>query len=91
VTVQHDGFFAKPSDGKGDLRDSASLRVSVLPDQDGPAVSVSMIPGAVVGGRVSGIDGRAVSSVTVQALTQSIENGVSKTKMGYNLFQTSLF
>jgi hypothetical protein len=81
VTVQHDGFFAKPPDGKGDLRDSASLRVTVLPDQEGQALSVSMIPGAVVGGRVSGMDGRAVSSVNVQALTQYMENGVTKTKL----------
>src|SRR5215471_3857187 len=70
VTVQHDGFLAKPPDGKADLRDSASVHVSDLPDQDGQPVSVSMIPGAVVGGRVSGIDGRAVSSVNVQAVAQ---------------------
>src|SRR5215471_19924259 len=39
VTVQRDGFFGKPPEGKTDMRDAVAVPVSVPSDQDGPEVS----------------------------------------------------
>jgi hypothetical protein len=80
VTVQHDGFFAKTPDTKGNIRDSVSVPVTIAIDQDGSEISVPMLSGAVVAGRVYGVDGQAVPRVTVQAYTQYTEAGVQKLK-----------
>lgn len=80
VNVQHDGFFAEAPDSKGNIRDSVSIPVTVAADKDGSEISFSMIAGAVIGGRVFGIDGQAVPRVTVQAFTQYTESGVQKLK-----------
>jgi hypothetical protein len=80
VTVQHDGFFAKAPDAKGNIRDSVSVPVTVLADQEGSEISVPMLAGAVVAGRVFGIDGRAVARVSVRAFAPYTEDGVSKFK-----------
>jgi len=80
VTVQHDGFFAETPDPKGNIRDSVSVPVTVAADKDGSEISIRMLAGAVVGGRVLGIDGQAVPRVTVRAFTQFTESGVQKLK-----------
>ena len=80
VTVQHDGFFAERPDAKGNIRDSVSVPVTVAADKDGSEISISLLAGAVVGGRVFGIDGQPVPRVTVQAFTQYTESGVQKLK-----------
>jgi hypothetical protein len=80
VTVQHDGFFAKEPDAKGNIRDSVSVPLTVAADQEGSEMSVPMLAGAVVAGRVYGIDGQAVPRVTVQAFSPYTEAGVQKLK-----------
>jgi hypothetical protein len=80
VTVQCDGFFAEAPDPKGNIRDTVSIPVTVAADKDGSEISISMLAGAVIGGRVFGIDGQAVPRVTVRAFTQYTESGVQKLK-----------
>lgn len=80
VTVQHDGFFAKTPDAKGTMKDSDSVPVTVAANQDGSELSVPMLAGAVVAGRVYGVDGHAVPRVTVQAYSPYTEAGVQKLK-----------
>ena len=81
VTVQHDGFFAKTPDAKGNIRDSVSVPVTVAADKDGSEISVSMLAGAVVSGRVFGSDGQPIPRVTVRAFTEYTESGVEKLKL----------
>jgi len=80
VTVQHDGFFAKTPDAKGSIRDSVSVPVTVAADQDGSEISLDMLAGAVVAGRVFGVNGQTLPRVTVQAYTPYTESGVQKLK-----------
>src|SRR5262245_41190010 len=66
VRVQKDGFFGKPEGGV--YQPTAAIDVRVLPKETANA-NVSMVPGAIVGGRIYDANGQAMSNANVQIFT----------------------
>ncbi len=65
IRVQKDGYFGKPEGGT--FPPTAAIDVSVAAKEIKDA-SLSMVPGALIGGRVFGTDGQLLSNAIVFAL-----------------------
>ncbi len=72
VRVQKDGYFGRPEGGNYPA--TAAIHVSVVAKETKDA-SLSMIPGALIGGRVFGADGQLLSNAIVNALRVSYPLG----------------
>jgi hypothetical protein len=72
IRVQKDGYFGRPEGGN--YPPTAAIHVSVVA-KDTKDASLSMIPGALIGGRVFGLDGQLLSNAIVNALRVSYPLG----------------
>ena len=72
VRVQKDGYFGRPEGGNYPA--TAAIHVSVVAKETKDA-SLSMVPGALIGGRVFGADGQLLSNAIVNALRVSYPLG----------------
>src|SRR5678815_442158 len=66
VRVQKDGFFGKPEGGV--YQPTGAIDVRVVPKETANA-NLSMVPGAIVGGRIYDTNGQAMSNANVQIFT----------------------
>ena len=66
VRVQKDGFFGRPEGGV--YQPTAAIDVRVLPKETAKA-NLSMVPGAIVGGRIYDANGQVMSNANVQIFT----------------------
>ena len=66
VRVQKEGFFGKPEGGV--YQPTAAVDVRVLPKEAANA-NLSMVPGAIVGGRIYDANGQVMSNANVQIFT----------------------
>jgi len=72
VRVQKDGYFGKPEAGNYPLTGAIHVSVDAKETKD---ANVSMIPGALIAGRVFGVDGQLLSNAIVNALRVSYPLG----------------
>src|SRR4030095_5357710 len=72
VRVQKDGYFGRPEGGNSPA--TSAIHVNVVAKETKDA-SLSMIPGALIGGRVFGADGQLLSNAIVNALRVSYPLG----------------
>jgi hypothetical protein len=66
VRIQKEGFFGKPEGGV--YQPTAAIDVRVLPKETAKA-NLSMVPGAIVGGRIYDANGQVMSNANVQIFT----------------------
>jgi hypothetical protein len=66
VRVQKEGFFGPPEGGISQPTAAVDVRVGTGENRD---ANLSMIPGAIIGGRIFDANGQLMSNATVQVLT----------------------
>lgn len=76
VAAQHDGFFGKPVAGSDDLRPFESAPAAVAAGQTTPDISIALLAGATIGGRVFDPNGAPAINVDVMAYSVIYQNGL---------------
>lgn len=73
VRAYREGYFPETNDGS--TPQIANVSVPLTTDQPSANVSIPLIPGAAIGGRVMDTEGRAVVNARVQVLRLNYDNG----------------
>jgi hypothetical protein len=79
VSAARDGYFGKA--GNGTYAPAASIDVTVR-GKDPEQAQISMVQGAIIGGRILGVSGEAMANVTVQAFTVGYANAFAQLQAG---------
>jgi hypothetical protein len=77
VQVEREGFFGPPLLGSGNFPTFVNTNIIITAGQATPNLSLSLIPGSAVSGRVVDPEGRPVVGSNVQAFRLSYQNGAA--------------